>query len=98
MIGEVLFQCGKLRAPICVVQERGILREGLRDVRMIRHEVTKALVALILRDVIEPRIVVRESRDLGTSNLYRVLSACGHCDRKGERYRGCADPRSGDQL
>ena len=64
MILEILLQGRVLVAPVAVVEQARIVCEGLSDVRMVGQEVLKALVALVLLNVVEPRVTARETGNL----------------------------------
>ena len=84
---EVLLQLGILPAPIGVVEQPGIPRECPRNVRVVCEEIAEALVSLILRHIVEPRIVIREAGYLRPSNLNRDLRRGwgGDCEREQNR-------------
>ena len=85
---QVLLQRRIVRAPCGVVEQPGIEREGSRDVRMVRQKILKGLVTLVLRNVVEPGIVIREAVCLRPSKLNRDrLSRGGRSDRKREQGR-----------
>jgi len=88
MVFQVLLQLGILPAPIGIVEQPRIPCECPRDVRMICQKPTKALVSLILRDIVEPGIVAREAGHLRHPKLRRGARS----DRKREQDR--AEPHN----
>lgn len=84
---EVLLQLGMLTSPIGVVEQPGIPRECPRNVRMVREEISKALVSLVLRHIVEPWIVIRKTGYLRPANLNRDLRRRGRCNGKREQDR-----------
>ena len=96
MVGEVLLQLRILPAPIGVVEQARIACECSRDIRMICQKPTKALVSLILRDIVEPWIVVREAGHLRRANLDPDLGRGG--DRNRKREQDGAEPHNRFQL
>jgi hypothetical protein len=84
---EVLLQLGMLTSPIGIVEQPGIPRECPRNVRMVREEISKALVSLVLRHIVEPWIVIRKTGYLQPANLNRDLRRRGRCNGKREQDR-----------
>ena len=65
---EVMLQLRILCAPVGVVEQPGIARECPRNVRVVREEISKALVSLVLRHIVEPWVVIREAGYLRSPN------------------------------